>query len=140
MKDFSNLTEQQSKLLVSIVEFAKRLKDEPVFTWKEAFGGGNYISAKDKSIDVSWTTVRAALEYFDRVGFIQLNKFNKSFILCQKALDYSNWVHLPAWRKKLEGLKEYWSTEIRAGIIALIVGVLTSLLVNWLIAFTSKKP
>ena len=139
MSDYPNLTDQQSALLISIVELASELKSEPTFWSFTHSGGVTRISAqasagKSGSIETSWTAATGALEYFDRVGFVQLSRsgHTPSFVLSRKGLDYPRWAALPTWRKRLIELKRDWTTDLRSGIIALLVALISAVVVSWL--------
>jgi len=96
------------------------------------------VGLKSENIEISGFN-RHLRELWGHSGFIFLEHHETyaSFYLMKRALDYADYMRKPKLVRNIQDWVDKWTSEIRAGVIALIVSLLVNyfpLLVKWLVA------
>jgi hypothetical protein len=138
-QDYDKLTPKQGELLRQIVELASEAGGEPLFDYT-VYVPDVGIGCSGGKFRTEWFGAVGAFDVFEELGFV-VRRHRKDvgvthFALRKKALDYPRWRSRPRWWRWLSVKWDSWESDVRGGLITIVVSVLASLavalLTNWL--------
>jgi hypothetical protein len=127
------ITEEQGEVLCKLVEFQNKQEELLTFALVRYGDPVTYLVGNAYKATGISPVSRETIGLWEQLGFIMPTYESSScrFQLKRKAEDYAKHMWKPGFFRWLSETTAEWSTEVRAGIIALVV----SLLVNYLPSF-----